>query len=153
MLQYHASYISPPSSLEPGNERDRAPITPLPLSHLSDRLIERILTEGCFVEDVPIPVHNLESVTVDESSSYDQQDYDESQYMTSLKQYYAGSSSATDLRFNLPPSSGNSKRAYATLVVPGWVRARATEILFDGDDAGEAESLPDAILKCLLKVS
>ena len=116
-------------------------------------MIERILTEGCFVENIPDRAHDFKAVIVDESPSHDRQDLDESRFMASLKQLYAGSSSATDLRYNLPLPTASSKRAYATFVVPGWVRARVTEILFVGDEADEAESLPDAILRCLLKVS
>ncbi|CAD6588985.1 MAG: hypothetical protein TREMPRED_005228 [Tremellales sp. Tagirdzhanova-0007] len=152
MLRYHAIYIPPSSSLEPSSEREQAPITPPPSSILSDRMIERILTEGCFVENIPDRAHDFKAVIVDESPSHDRQDLDESRFMASLKQLYAGSSSATDLRYNLPLPTASSKRAYATFVVPGWVRARVTEILFVGDEADEAESLPDAILRCLLKL-
>lgn len=60
-----------------------------------------------------------------------------------------------------PGGSGYNSRAQsrnqgykqsALLVVPGWVRERAAEVLFEDGDA-EEPSLPEVVLDCLLKVS
>jgi hypothetical protein len=62
------------------------------------------------------------------------------------------SSSAKDMLFRVTPLSGSSKAmGTGTLVVPGWVRERASEILF-GDAVDEDESIPGLILACILKV-
>ena len=91
---------------------------------------------------------------VDEPSPEDDEDPDERRLMRSLKHRYEVSSSATTLSFKVPPPPGSSREyGFDTLVVPGWIRERATELLFDGDELGEAASLPHAILACVLKVS
>ena len=49
-------------------------------------------------------------------------------------------------------SKDQEYRQSALLVVPGWVRERAAEVLFEDGDA-EEPSLPEVVLDCLLKVS
>ncbi|KAI8384487.1 actin family [Radiomyces spectabilis] len=56
---------------------------------------------------------------------------------------YKNFSSATDLYVSLMDGS-------ATLLVPGWIRERSAEVLFEGDD--DEPSLAHCVLNCLLKL-
>lgn len=117
-------------------------------------MVERVLTKGCFV-DGPLPVDSDgEEVAVDESQASENQEDDKRRMSSSLRTRYAPFSTATDLSFRVPPEPGATKDiGFGTLLVPGWIRQRAAEVLFEENDEDEAEVLPDAILGCLLKVS
>ena len=79
--------------------------------------------------------------------------HDDAWIMEILKHRFEKTSSATDLRFKIPPLSGEPKQlGFGTLVVPGWICERAAEVLYDEDELGEREGLPNAILRCLVKV-
>jgi actin-related protein 10 len=66
-------------------------------------------------------------------------------YLQALATLYMRHSTATDLHLKvMPPGTG-------TLVVPGWVRERGSEVLFEGGDVDES-SVAETILDCLLKV-
>ena len=71
--------------------------------------------------------------------------------MDDLKTRLQPTSTATELRI---PIGGDGRGiGPGMLVIPGWIRERAVEVLFDDDAVGEADSLPSAILQTLLKVS
>lgn len=66
---------------------------------------------------------------------------------------YSRHSTATELHIRVDPptmqvGSGTGK---GTLVVPGWVRERAAEVLFEGGDVDES-SVAEVLLDALLKV-
>ena len=67
-----------------------------------------------------------------------------------LRARFANRCTATDIRIPIP--SGGRGIGNGVLVVPGWIRERAVEILFDNDEIGESDGLPSAVLHCLLKV-
>lgn len=50
-----------------------------------------------------------------------------------------------------PPPSQQTGTGRGTLVVPGWIRERAAEVLFEGGDVDES-SVAEVILDSLLKV-
>lgn len=60
---------------------------------------------------------------------------------------YQNFSSATDVYYPIALKDGTK----ATLLIPGWVRERAAEVLFEGDEEDEP-GLAHCILNCLLKV-
>ena len=71
--------------------------------------------------------------------------------MDDLKTRLQPTSTATELRI---PILGDGRGiGPGMLVIPGWIRERAVEVLFDDDAVGEADGLPTAILQTLLKVS
>ncbi|KAJ3844824.1 fungal-specific actin related protein [Lentinula raphanica] len=71
-----------------------------------------------------------------------------------LADMYMRHSTATDLRLRVePPASmaNSSTLGYGTIIIPGWIRERTAEVLFEGGDIDEG-SLAEIILDALLKV-
>jgi actin-related protein 10 len=111
---------------------------------LSDQIIERILTEACFVGSIAIS-SSLRSRGIGENPEDDS--------ARELEARYKETSFASDVAFRIPPPAGASiDLGWPTIVVPGWIRERAVEIVFE-DEGEEEATLPDAILQCVLKVS
>lgn len=73
-------------------------------------------------------------------------------HLQALATMYKRHSSATDLEMPVdPPPSQNIGTGRGTLLIPGWVRERAAEVLFEGGDVDES-SVAEVILDSLLKV-
>ncbi|KAF7327962.1 Fungal specific actin related protein [Mycena kentingensis (nom. inval.)] len=73
-------------------------------------------------------------------------------HLQALETLYNRHSSATELRMRVtPPASQPSGTGLGTLIIPGWIRERAAEVLFEGGDVDE-RSLAEIILDSLLKV-
>ncbi|KAF7795277.1 hypothetical protein EIP86_006430 [Pleurotus ostreatoroseus] len=73
-------------------------------------------------------------------------------HLQALASLYTRYSTATDLRIRVePPPSQQTGTGRGTLLVPGWVRERAAEVLFEGGDVDES-SVAEVILDSLLKV-
>ncbi|KAL4258600.1 actin family protein [Pleurotus pulmonarius] len=73
-------------------------------------------------------------------------------HLQSLSTLYKRYSSATDLQLRIPPASTHQAGpGRATLIIPGWIRERAAEVLFEGGDVDET-SVAEVILDALLKV-
>ncbi|KAI0636041.1 actin family [Trametes polyzona] len=69
-----------------------------------------------------------------------------------LATMYGRHSTATDIHMRVdPPPSQQTGTGRGTLIIPGWVRERAAEVLFEGGDVDES-SVAEVILDCLLKV-
>ena len=74
-------------------------------------------------------------------------------HLQALATMYTRHSTATDLRMPvMPPSSQQTGTGRGTLIIPGWIRERAAEMLFEGGDVDES-SLAEVILDSLLKAS
>lgn len=73
-------------------------------------------------------------------------------HLQALANLYQRHSTATDLRIRVevPPAQQHGT-GRGTLVVPGWIRERAAEVLFEGGDVDES-SVAEVILDSLLKV-
>ena len=66
---------------------------------------------------------------------------------------YTRHSTATDVHLRVvPPVSQQTGTGRGTLIIPGWVRERAAEVLFEGGDVDES-SVAEVILDALLKVA
>ena len=73
-------------------------------------------------------------------------------HLQALANLYTRHSTATDLRIRVePPPAQQTSTGRGTLVVPGWIRERAAEVLFEGGDVDES-SVAEVILDSLLKV-
>ncbi|KAF9238512.1 actin-domain-containing protein [Melanogaster broomeanus] len=73
-------------------------------------------------------------------------------YLQVLANMYMRHSSATDIQLRVvPPVSQQMGTGRGTLNIPGWVRERAAEVLFEGGDVDES-SAAEVILEALLKV-
>ena len=75
-----------------------------------------------------------------------------SNHLQVLANMYMRHSTATDLRIRVvPPVSQQTGTGRGTLIIPGWIRERAAEVLFEGGDVDE-NSVAEVILDALLKV-
>lgn len=110
-----------PSSLH----RSIAPRTNIPQNMLTADVIEEIKTRICIVSPVP--------VSGDSS--------------TNPIELWQDFSAATDLYY--PMSTTNQGKTW--LFVPGWVRERAAEVLFENDNEDDQKSVVEAILVALYK--
>jgi len=69
-----------------------------------------------------------------------------------LANLYMRHSTATDLRLKVtPPASQQTGTGQGNLIIPGWIRERCSELLFEGGDVDES-SIAEVILDCLLKI-
>jgi hypothetical protein len=109
-----------------------------------------VLTEGCTAASsrttskVPTDAMDID-VTEDKLME------DEDHLAKELKERY-GSSDLPSKTFRIPHSL-STRDGTGTLVVPGWILERAAEILFEPEDDLESETVPEAILATLLRVS
>jgi actin-related protein 10 len=72
--------------------------------------------------------------------------------LRTLEKIYKKNSTATDLQMRVePPPEQQVGTGLGTLLIPGWIRARAAEVLFEGDDVDEC-NLAEVVLDTLLKV-
>jgi actin-related protein 10 len=70
-----------------------------------------------------------------------------------LATLYTRYSTATELRLSvIPPSTQTPGTGRGILVIPGWIRERAAEVLFEGGDLDEY-SVPEIVLESLSKAS
>ncbi|WVQ96180.1 hypothetical protein IAU59_003283 [Kwoniella sp. CBS 9459] len=155
LLHHHATYIPPPSSMSTIRSRER--IESVPLSILTDGLVERVLTEGCFVGGIVIGEVEADVDMKVAEPGFERDLSEEEIYLArhadDAKRRYAHTSSAKDMSIRSSPLHGSPKdMGPGTIIVPGWIRERAAEILFNEDDEGEEESIPRSILTCLLEL-
>ncbi|KAJ7707537.1 fungal-specific actin related protein [Mycena rosella] len=73
-------------------------------------------------------------------------------HLQALATLYNRHSTATELQMRVvPPASQQTGTGRGTLIIPGWVRERTAEVLFEGGDVDES-SAAEVILDSLLKV-
>lgn len=73
-------------------------------------------------------------------------------HLQALATMYTRHSTATDLHMPVtPPPFQQTGTGRGTLIIPGWIRERAAEVLFEGGDVDES-SLAEVILDTLVKV-
>ncbi|EPQ52784.1 actin-domain-containing protein [Gloeophyllum trabeum ATCC 11539] len=78
--------------------------------------------------------------------------YRSENHLQALATMYTRHSTATDLRMKVvPPPAQQTGTGRGTLIIPGWIRERAAEVLFEGGDVDES-SVAEVILESLLKV-
>lgn len=68
-----------------------------------------------------------------------------------LADVYKRHSTASDVRMLVTPPASSGGFGRGVLVIPGWIRERAAEVLFEGGDVDEV-SVAEVILESLLKV-
>ncbi|WWC95350.1 hypothetical protein V866_002212 [Kwoniella sp. B9012] len=146
LLHHYAIYIQSPTSL--GNIHNRQGSTGVPMDQLSDELVERILTEGCFVGGL-----HLEQQEEDQQSmDIDQSPTEDDEIRRIAEEWYdryGNTSTAKDISFRIKSTLGLGP---STIIVPGWIRERVAEILLEDDGGSEDESLPRLILNCIMKL-
>lgn len=73
-------------------------------------------------------------------------------HLQALATMYTRHSTATDLQMRvMPPVAQQTGTGLGTLLIPGWIRERAAEVLFEGGDVDES-SVAEVILDAILKV-
>lgn len=73
-------------------------------------------------------------------------------YLQAMSSIYKRHSTATDFQMRvIPPLSGQTGTGLGTLIIPGWIRERTAEVLFEGGDIDES-SVAEVILEALLRV-
>ncbi|THH15556.1 hypothetical protein EW146_g4932 [Bondarzewia mesenterica] len=73
-------------------------------------------------------------------------------YLQALASLYTRHSTATEVHIKVvPPVAQQTGTGRGTLIVPGWIRERGAEVLFEGGDVDES-SVAETILDSLLKV-
>lgn len=73
-------------------------------------------------------------------------------HLEALASMYKRHSTATELQLSvIPPVAQQTGTGRGTLIIPGWIRERAAEVLFEGGDVDES-SVAEVILDALLKV-
>ncbi|KAM0788897.1 hypothetical protein ACM66B_002980 [Microbotryomycetes sp. NB124-2] len=150
LLLLFGSYAKPPSSL---NSNARPTISRVPAEVLSEDLLEDMLARLCYVghavrgavelDSAPEP----EGVQVDEEDSLDE----DVSLLRNHEKRFAALSMATTVSFPIPnygrtAATGGVGRGWVQ--VPGWIRERAAEVLFESGDEDEA-SLVELVLECL----
>jgi hypothetical protein len=92
-----------------------------------------------------------DTMDMDVDTPQDHMEEDEHRLAAGLKAPY-GSSNGPNRSFRIPHSI-SARDGTGTLIVPGWILSRVAEILFEVEDDLESETVPDAVLSTLLKVS
>ena len=69
-----------------------------------------------------------------------------------LADLYKPHSTASDVQVLVTPPASSGGLGRGVLIIPGWIRERAAEVLFEGGDVDEM-SVAEVILESLLKVS
>lgn len=123
LLYEHGRFI-PSSSLH----ISLAPQTSIPNQLLTPELLEDIKTRGLFCS--PLMIGQQQEMNDPMSKS----------------EAYKNFSSATDLYYPITLKDGTG----GTLLIPGWIRERTVEVLFEGDE--DELSIPLCILDSLLKL-
>jgi actin-related protein 10 len=73
-------------------------------------------------------------------------------YLQAMSSIYKRHSTATDLQMRVvPPPFEQTGTGLGTLIIPGWIRERTAEVLFEGGDIDES-SVAEVILDSLLRV-
>lgn len=153
----------------------------VPEEVLTDAVVEEIKTRCCFVGDslsildrdeLPLETEDFSASVPPSDASGTESQFSEQDseyavvtnpqssvvpelgesYLHKMESMYKRHSTATDLHMRvMPPESQQSGTGRGTLIIPGWIRERAAELLFEGGDVDES-SLAETILDALLKV-
>lgn len=151
LLQF-GSFVPPPSTLN----STAAPVrTKIPRDLLSEELVEEIKTRVCFVGEALEDADEVEELFGEEDARMeDDVMYDEAMVLRKMERRYASRVTATTLSFkvpnlSLPPVASGVGRGW--IQIPGWVRERAAEVLFEEGNEDE-RSVTEVVLEALLRV-
>ncbi|CAG8620704.1 6589_t:CDS:2, partial [Paraglomus occultum] len=126
LLCMSAEMIIPP-------ETKKVPVIPKYLTHT---IIEDIKTRFLFVSPMHFPANGVIGVA-------------EKTPEEDIEKKYATDSKVEDLYYPIALGTVGGKNQIGTLVVPGWIRGRAAEVLFEGDE--DESSVVGCLLESLLK--
>ncbi|BGP26873.1 hypothetical protein JCM10295v2_005835 [Rhodotorula toruloides] len=166
LLLAFGSYAAPPSSL---NSMAPPTIGRIPRELLTEELVEEIKTRLCFVgEEVPLDSSRGEreawalsgsAMSIGAASTrpddFDDPSDSDSELLKDLSSRFSSTSTAKPVSFRIPNLSqvavvNGTGRGW--IQVPGWVRERAAEVLWEDDGDGDERGLAGVVLDCLLKL-
>lgn len=163
LLLAFASYIAPPPSL---TSTTPARITRLPREILTDDLVEEIKTRLCFVggenshttDEAQAGSGDLEIPQV--RDDLNKLDEDEAIVAHLFERYSRTAPATKPVSFRVPTLRGGPTLSSANghsggrgwIHVPGWVRERAAEVLWEDEGDHDARGLADVVLECLLRL-
>ncbi len=127
LLSTYGSMIIPPSTKE----------VPVHAKYLTPAVLEDIKTRFIFVSPIMV---SAASIGIAEKT-----------LVEDMEHKYVSVSSATSVMYPITISKNGRERQIGTLVIPGWIRERCAEVLFEGDE--DESSVVGCTLECLLKVS
>ena len=154
LLLNHGSYLPPPSLSSTATTR--ATVGKIPIELLTDEFLDDIVSRACLVAPTSTPDASATAQETTESATSSSPPYseaDDTALMEQLKSQYRIASTASSLTVPVtpnPPVAGNLK---GTILVPGWIRERVADLLFEPSDEEEEQSIQDTILSCILQVS
>lgn len=140
--------------------------TRVPEDLLTEELIEEIKTRCCYVGN-PLPASASQNFLrsagssspppppssdppESEDTSIEMEETDP--HISTIDKYYGQHSKATELRMRVKhPNAQSEDMGLGTLVIPGWIRERAAELLFEDGDLDE-QSVVEVVLRSLRKV-
>ncbi|RGB33416.1 actin family [Rhizophagus diaphanus] len=125
LLSTFGSMIIPPSTKE----------SPVHAKYLTPAVLEDIKTRFIFVSPIMV---SAASIGIAEKT-----------LVEDMENKYASVSSATNVLYPITISKSGRERQIGTLIIPGWIRERCAEVLFEGDE--DESSVVGCALECLLK--
>ncbi|GAA5988767.1 hypothetical protein JCM10908_006161 [Rhodotorula pacifica] len=161
LLLAFAPYIPPPTSL---TSTAQASPTHLPREVLTEELVEEIKTRLCFVSEAAPLAEAIPSA--DDMAEQplredlDPTDEDEALVDHLYERYSRSSPSTQPVSFRVPTTS-RSATTYTSsghsvgrgwIQVPGWIRERAAEVLWEDEDDQDERGLANIVLECLLRL-
>ncbi|SCV70609.1 BQ2448_3371 [Microbotryum intermedium] len=154
LLLEFGSYTPPPSSL---NSSTPPTVGKVPESVLSEGVVEEVKNRCCFVAS-----HAREE---EEEGGGVEMDLEEDKgpewpMLKKMERRFAKQTKATSISWRLPLTARmGGKTVPGTsvgqgwLLIPGWVRERAAEVVFESGDGGEDErGLQEIVLEALLRL-
>jgi actin-related protein 10 len=150
LLLRFGAYVPVPSLFSNSTSTKPQEAGPVPDDILTHDLLEDIKARGCFVSDpvddevereLPTDAGRMD---VDEPMSDVYDEGTDARLMQRLERRWARRSTASSITVSVPGKG--------TLAIPGWIRERAAEVLFEPGDEDEV-NVAEALLECLLKVN
>ncbi|KAI5478184.1 hypothetical protein MNV49_005351 [Pseudohyphozyma bogoriensis] len=149
LLQF-GLYVPPPSSLNSTTPPVR---TRIPKEVLTEELLEEIKCRTCFVAKGGVQEGDEEESFEDEMDDEEEVGGESVRLLKRMQRRWAGKSETTTISFKVPGFSAppvTSGVGRGWIQVPGWVRERAAEVLWEKGDEDEM-SLSEMVLEALLK--
>ncbi|CAG8446206.1 3527_t:CDS:2 [Acaulospora colombiana] len=125
LITTYGNMIIPPSTNQ----------VPVHAKYLTPAVLEDIKARFIFVSPIMV---SAASRGIAEKTSVDD-----------MEEKYSSVSSATDIHYPITISKVGRERQMGTLIIPGWIRERCAEVLFEGDE--DESSVVGCALECLLK--
>ncbi|KAK4702740.1 actin-related protein 10, partial [Phenoliferia sp. Uapishka_3] len=170
LLLRYGKYVPPPPSMTtiPASPTP----TKIPPGVLTEELLEEIKTRCCFVGDpiVQPPTSSLDDLFSTQTPPESEPDESEADFAMDLEEGYDEASdlpllrrmekrykdiaTAKTISLQIPAMSGpvpTSGVGKGWLLIPGWVRERAAEVLFE-EGTEDERSVTEVILEALLRV-